>query len=296
MISALLSHIKMKQDGDGSQANGLIEKPDSRNKGRNGSRGWNSNRNRSQSKSHAKKDVEFFYCHKKGHYKNQCKELKEHLERKMNGKKPLESASVVEETSDDSEVGANLLLISSSSDVLLEAWVLDSACSYHMTPKKDWFNTYKPYNGGMVQMGNDATWPVIEIGIVKIKMFDGVLRVLSNVKHVPDLGKNLISLGVFDDLGNSYLSKGEIMKITKGTLMVMKGWKVSMLYRLIGNTVVGRVAVTTPMESNTDNTKLWHMRLGHIGERSMLELHKRNLLKGVKKCKLDFCKYCVYGK
>ena len=86
------------------------------------------------------------------------------------------------------------------------------------------------------------------------------------------------------------------MKITKGTLMVMKGWKVSMLYRLIGSTIVGRVAVTTPVESNTDNTKLWHMRLNHIGERGMLELHKRNLLKGVKKCKLDFYKYCVYGK
>ena len=38
------------------------------------------------------------------------------------------------------------------------------------------------------------------------------------------------------------------------------------------------------------------MRLGHIDECGMLELHKRNLLKGVKTCKLDFCKYCVYGK
>ena len=38
------------------------------------------------------------------------------------------------------------------------------------------------------------------------------------------------------------------------------------------------------------------MRLGHIGERGMLELHKRNLLKGVKTCKLDFYKYYVYGK
>jgi hypothetical protein len=28
----------------------------------------------------------------------------------------------------------------------------------------------------------------------------------------------------------------------------------------------------------------------------MLELHKRNLLKGVKTCKLDFCKFCVLGK
>ena len=129
-----------------------------------------------------------------------------------------------------------------------------------------------------------------------IKMFDGVVRVLSNVKHVLDLRKNLISSRVLDNLGYSYSLKGRIMKITKGVLMVMKGQKLSTLYRLIGNTVVGRVVVTTPVESSTDNTKLWHMRLSHIGERGMLELYKRNLLKRVKTCKLDFYKYCVYGK
>ena len=128
-----------------------------------------------------------------------------------------------------------------------------------MTPKKDWFDTYKPYNGGMVQMGNDATCSIIRIGTVKIKMFDGVVRILSNVKHVPDLRKNLISLGVLDDLGYSYSSKGGIMKITKGALMVMKGQKINTFYRLIGNTVTGIVAVTTSVEFSTDDTKLWHM-------------------------------------
>ena len=82
-----------------------------------------------------------------------------------------------------------------------------------MTPKKDWFDMYKPYNGGMVQMGNDATCLVIGIGIKKIKIFDEVVRVLSNVRHILDLRKNLISLGVLDDLGYSYTSKGGIMKI-----------------------------------------------------------------------------------
>jgi hypothetical protein len=33
-----------------------------------------------------------------------------------------------------------------------------------------------------------------------------------------------------------------------------------------------------------------------MSERGMLELHKKNLLKGVKTCKLDFCKFCVLGK
>ena len=64
VTSALLSHIKMKQDGYGSQADGLIVKSESSNRGRSRSRGRNSNRNRSQSKC-AKKDVECFYCHKK---------------------------------------------------------------------------------------------------------------------------------------------------------------------------------------------------------------------------------------
>ena len=87
-------------------------------------------------------------------------------------------------------------------------------------------------------------------------MFDGVVRVLSNVKHILDLRKNLTSLGVLDDLGYSYTSKGGIMKITKGALMVMKGQKVSKLYRLIGNTVVGRVAATALIKSSIDDTKL----------------------------------------
>jgi hypothetical protein len=33
-----------------------------------------------------------------------------------------------------------------------------------------------------------------------------------------------------------------------------------------------------------------------MSERGMLKLHKRNLLKDVRTCKLDFCKFCVMGK
>ena len=56
--------------------------------------------------------------------------MKEHLEEKKNGKKSLESASVAEATSDDSEVGVDLLSISSGNNVLLESWVLDSSGNY----------------------------------------------------------------------------------------------------------------------------------------------------------------------
>ncbi|WCJ18000.1 Transposon Ty1-LR1 Gag-Pol polyprotein [Euphorbia peplus] len=65
------------------------------------------------------------------------------------------------------------------------------------------------------------------------------------------------------------------------------------IYKLLGSTVVGGVQ---SVESDEDNTKLWHMRLAHLSESGMTELHKRNLLHGVKSCKLDFCKFCVLGK
>jgi hypothetical protein len=84
------------------------------------------------------------------------------------------------------------------------------------------------------------------------------------------------------------------MKVTKGAMVVMKGQINSKnIYKLLRSTVVGGI---TFIESESDCTVLWHMRLGHMSERGMLELHKKNLLKGVKTCKLDFCKFCVLGK
>ena len=109
MTSSLLSHVKMKLDDNGSQADGLIVRSKSSNRRRSESK---TNGKRSHSRSCTKKDVECFYCHKKGHYKKQCIELTEHLEEKKNGKKPLESTSVVEETSNESELGADVISVS----------------------------------------------------------------------------------------------------------------------------------------------------------------------------------------
>ncbi|KAK4411836.1 Retrovirus-related Pol polyprotein from transposon TNT 1-94 [Sesamum angolense] len=78
----------------------------------------------------------------------------------------------------------------------------------------------------------------------------------------------------------------ETIRIVKGALIVKKG-KITAgnIYKLLGNTVVDGVH---SVNSFDDNTKLWHMRLGHLSEHGMIELHKRNLLHGVKSCKLDF--------
>ena len=120
-----------------------------------------------------------------------------------------------------------------------------------------------------------------------------MVRTLCDVRHVPKVEKNLISLGILDSNGYGYKSVDRVMKVTKGAMVVMKGQINSKnIYKLLGSTVVGRI---TSVEYEYDCTILWHMQLGHMSERGVLKLQK-NLLKGVKTCKLDFCKFCVLGK
>ena len=46
-------------------------------------------------------------------------------------------------------------------------WILDSGCSFHMTPNKDLFTTYEIVDGGNVTMGNNATCKVVGLGVFK---------------------------------------------------------------------------------------------------------------------------------
>ena len=50
-------------------------------------------------------------------------------------------------------------------------------------------------------MGNDATCTIIGMRTIKIKMSDGVVRTLEEVRHILDMRKNLISLGTLDSKG-----------------------------------------------------------------------------------------------
>ncbi|KAK3030125.1 hypothetical protein RJ639_038874 [Escallonia herrerae] len=87
---------------------------------------------------------------------------------------------------------------------------------------------------------------------------------------------------------------GEVMRIMKGALVVMKGLKQNSLYLLQGSTVTAAAASSSYIDSDT--TKLWHMRLGHISERCMDVLSQQGLLGSKKIGKLDLYEHCVFGK
>ena len=92
-----------------------------------------------------------------------------------------------------------------------------------MSPNKDWFSTYKAFSNDDVLMGNNSSCKIVGIGIVKINMFDGIVRNLTNIKHVFDLKRNFISLSTLDLNGYKFIGEGGVIKVSKDALVVMKG-------------------------------------------------------------------------
>ena len=88
---------------------------------------------------------------------------------------------------------------------------------------REMFLDFKELNGGVVYMGNDSTRKMTGIGSVQIKMFDGVIRKLNDVRYVPDLKKNLISLDVLDASGYRIILEGGNLKVARGALVAIKG-------------------------------------------------------------------------
>ena len=71
-------------------------------------------------------------------------------------------------------------------------------------------------------------------------------------------------MGTLDCNGFSYKSTSGVMKVSKGVMTVMKGQKlVGNIYKPLGTTIVGGVAT---VESESCNTVLWNMWLGHMGK------------------------------
>jgi hypothetical protein len=66
-------------------------------------------------------------------------------------------------------------------------------------------------------------------------------------------------------------------KVIKGSLVIAKGEKVGTLYLCTGNTDSSISLASTGVD-----TTLWHHRLGHMSEKGMQILHKRNLLPDLK--------------
>ena len=106
------------------------------------------------------------------------------------------------------------------------------------------FTIYESIGGEVVLMGNNAACKVFGKGTVRIKMHDGVVIILIDVRHVPYLKKNLISLRTIESLWCKYTSEGRVLKVSHGALAIMKAHRSGSLYTLLGSTIIDPTTVS----------------------------------------------------
>ncbi|KAL0537750.1 hypothetical protein IC582_026735 [Cucumis melo] len=275
---------KERKDGELLMARGRSEK-----------KSWKGKERSFRSKSKGK-SRKCFLCHKEGHFKKNCplNKSREASTSEANVTGGYNSAEITDGY-DSAETGyesAEVLMVSHRD--IQDAWIMDSGCTFHMTPHRDFLTNFQKVDGGKVLLGDNGTCDVKGTGSVQIATHDGMVRILTIVRYVPKLKRNLISLGELDRSGCTIKFENGVMKVTKGSLVKLRGTLRHGLYVLEGTTVSGSAAIASG--KITDMSMLWHKRLAHVSERGLQALSQQGLLGGVKNVELPFCEHCIMGK
>jgi hypothetical protein len=279
VVGVILSEEMRRKSTGETSGNALNMENRGRQKDRGKGLGNRGNSRKGRSKSRLGK-IECWNCGKKGHLKKDCRAPKKQRDGQQERN---QEANVTGDVLQDA-----LIL---SVDNISESWVVDSRASFHATPHRKHFLDYVQGDFGQVHLGDNKPCKIVGMGKVKIKQRNGNQWLLKEVKHVPDLSKNLISTGQLASEGCISIFTDKTWKVIKGSLVIVKGEKVGTLYLCTGNTDSSISLASTGVD-----TTLWHHRLGHMSEKGMQILHKINLLPDLKQIDLDFCEHCVYGK
>lgn len=170
-------------------------------------------------------------------------------------------------------------------------WVVDTAASYHVTPHRYYFTTYKAGDFGTVKMGNSNSFGISGIGDIQIKTCTGSTITLKDVRHVPDLRLNLLSVVSLDKQEyENHFSKGT-WKLSKGVLTIARGHVCGTLYKT--HLKICTDSLNIAEEASQD---LWHQRLGHMSAKGLATLRKKKLINVDKNAALGLCNHCLFGK
>ncbi|GFY93939.1 hypothetical protein Acr_09g0003850 [Actinidia rufa] len=197
-----------------------------RGQGRSHHKGTGKGRWRSQARD---RTVRCFYCDQEGHIKRDCPKYKAQDQ-------SSDTAATAVMAVDESEV------LLAASDNGKSDWVLDSGSAYHLCRDREVFSTYAACEG-RIWMANNTSSRVVGRGSIRFRMTDGRSVTLTEVRHVPNLRKNLISIGMLDSKGCSFEASGGILRVSKGNKKMLWEKKTGGLYRLEGNVQIGGATV-----------------------------------------------------
>ena len=258
------------------------------------------------------KNIECFYCKKKGHRIANCLKLKQKDQANLGIGGPRGESNNNSKSDDDkSDVGLGVIEGLKTDIALVEVssnrkniFIADSGASCHMTGTLEGMTDIEEINE-TITVGNGEVIKATKMGTLNgmVKASDGTMRKvkLFQCKYVPDLAPfNLFSithaLSNGCDLGND----GEKIFIRKGSFKLVFDQRINTR----SGYVVGTEIVPCELESDVANATIsndeaidvneFHALLGHPSESKMRFIAKYY---GVKlKGKLEVCSHCAQAK
>ena len=100
----------------------------------------------------------------------------------------------------------------------------------------------------------------------------------------------MISIRQLDDEGHAILFVGDTWKVTKGVRVLACGKKTGTLY------MTSSLRDTIVVAKASNDTSLWHHRLGHMSEKGMKMLLSKGKLPELKSVDFNMCESCILRK
>ena len=288
--SAYAKEAELRQKGSLSRSRQGSEGLYVDNKGRNDKRGsrnnnYNRGRSRGYERGRSKSRPKFgpkacWICGDETHWKRDCPQ------RKQDQSKASTSANVAMKL-------PTSIALTASTQAREDEWVLDSGCTFHITPRRDVLSQFEEFKGNNVLMGNNTYCMVKGQGLITIDNPDGTVVTLGQVRYIPDMARNLFSYGQLEQSGCKYVGAGFRVEFYKDNQRVLSGEYDQGLYYLQGKV---RKVNMSETRSAVDTTSRWHSRLAHMSQSSMEILVRKGHLKKEEIKSLGFCESCAMGK
>ncbi|GJR47088.1 putative ribonuclease H-like domain-containing protein [Tanacetum coccineum] len=163
--------------------------------------------------------------------------------------------------------------------------VIDSGCSRHMTGNMSYLTDYEEIDGGYVAFGgNPKGGKITGKGTIKTGNLD-----FENVYFVRELKFNLFSVSQMCDKKNSVLFNdtecivlSPNFKLTDESQVLLKVPRKNNMYSVDLKNIIPKGGLTCLFaKATSDESELWHRRLGHINFKTMNKLVKGNLVRGL---------------
>ncbi|GKC97610.1 putative ribonuclease H-like domain-containing protein [Tanacetum coccineum] len=168
---------------------------------------------------------------------------------------------------------------------LQDKGVIDSGCSRHMTGNMFYLTDYEEIDGGYVTFGGNPKGGKIT-GKCTIKT--GNLD-FENVYFVRELKFNLFSVSQMCDKKNSVLFNdtecivlSPNFKLIDESQVLLRVPRKNNMYSVDLKNIVPKRGLTCLFaKATSDESKLWHRRIGHLNFKTMNKLVKGNLVRGL---------------